>query len=149
MNRGRARGRLDGIGKGAEEGVQVPIDRIKVKRRVRRDPGDIDALAASLNAHGLLHPIVLDRRNELIAGGRRLAAAKRLGWKTINALIVDADAKADRLELELEENIQRSALSYLELEEGYARLERMRRPNLFRRIWEALKSLFRGLFRRR
>lgn len=129
--------------------MQVPIDRIKVKRRVRRDPGDIEALAASMNVHGLLHPIVLDRRNELIAGGRRLAAAKRLGWKTINALIVDADGKAGRLELELEENVQRSALSYMELEEGYARLERMRRPNIFLRIWEALKSLFRSLFRRR
>jgi len=128
--------------------VQVPIDRIKVRRRVRKEPGDIDALAASMNLHGLLHPIVVDRRNRLIAGGRRLAAAKRLGWKTINALIVDADDKADRLELELEENVQRSALSYLELEEGYARLERMRRPNIFRRIWEALKALVRRLFRR-
>ncbi len=128
--------------------MQVPIDRIKVKRRVRRDPGDIDALAASMSAHGLLHPIVLGRRNELIAGGRRLAAAKRLGWKTINALIVDVDGRADRLELELEENVQRSALSYLELEEGYARLERLRRPNIIRGIWEALKSFFRRLFRR-
>lgn len=128
--------------------MQVPIDRIKVRRRVRKDPGDIEALAASMSAHGLLHPIVLNRRNELIAGGRRLAAAKRLGWKTINALIVDVDRKADRLELELEENVQRSALSYLELEEGYARLERMRRPGFFRWIWEALKSLFRRLFRR-
>ncbi len=128
--------------------MQVPIDRIKVRRRVRKDPGDIEALAASMSAHGLLHPIVLDRRNELIAGGRRLAAAKRLGWKTINALIVDVDRKADRLELELEENVQRSGLSYLELEEGYARLERMRRPSFLRRIWEALKALFRRLFRR-
>ncbi|NLJ45880.1 MAG: ParB N-terminal domain-containing protein [Treponema sp.] len=129
--------------------MQVPIDRIKVNRRVRKDPGDIDALAASMNAHGLLHPIVLDRRNRLIAGGRRLAAAKKLGWRTINALIIDADDKADRLELELEENVQRSALSYIELEEGYARLERLRRPNIFRRLWEALKALFRRLFGRR
>ena len=128
--------------------MQVPIDRIKIKHRVRKDLGDIDSLADSMRAHGLLHPIVLNRRNQLIAGGRRLAAAKRLGWRTINALIVDADDKADRLELELEENVQRRALSYLEIEEGYARLERMRRPNIFRRIWEALKTFVRRLFRR-
>jgi len=127
--------------------LQVPINRIKVKRRVRKDAGDIDALAASMSEHGLLHPIVLGRRNELIAGGRRLAAAKKLGWQTINAVIVDIDDKADRLELELEENVQRAALSYMELEDGYARLERMRRPNIFKRIWRAILSFFRRLFR--
>lgn len=127
--------------------MQVPIDRIKVKRRVRKDAGDIDALAASMSAHGLLHPIVLGRRNELIAGGRRLAAAKKLGWKTINAVVVDIPDKAGKLELELEENVQRAALSYVELEEGYARLERMRRPNIFKRIWAAIRSLFRRIFR--
>lgn len=127
--------------------MQVAIDQIKVRNRVRKDAGDIEALAASLSAHGLLHPIVLGRDNELIAGGRRLAAAKRLGWKTISAVIVDVEKKADKLELELEENVQRSALSYMELEEGYVRLERLRRPNIFRRIWEALRSFFRRLFR--
>jgi len=126
--------------------LQIPINRIKVKRRVRKDEGDIDALAASMNAHGLLHPIVLGRHNELIAGGRRLAAAKKLGWKTINAVVVDIQDKADKLELELEENIQRTALSYLELEDGYGRLERLRRTNLFKRIWHAICSFFRRLF---
>ena len=127
--------------------MQVAIDQIKVTNRVRKDAGDIEALAASMSAHGLLHPVVLGLGNELIAGGRRLAAAKRLGWKTISAVIVDVENKADKLELELEENVQRAALSYMELEEGYVRLERLRRPNIFRRIWEALRSFFRRLFR--
>ena len=126
--------------------MQVPINRIRVKRRIRKDPGDLDALASSMKTHGLLHPVVLGRRNELIAGGRRLAAAKRLGWKTINAVIVDVSGKADQLELELEENLQRSALSLMELEEGYTRLERYRHPNIFRRIWEAIKAFFRRFF---
>jgi ParB family chromosome partitioning protein len=128
--------------------VQVPINRIKVKRRVRKDAGDIEALAASMSAYGLLHPIVLGRKNELIAGGRRLAAAKKLGWKTINAVVVDIPDKAGKLELELEENVQRTALSYVELEDGYARLERLRRPNLVARIWRAILSFFRRVFRR-
>ncbi|HSV55858.1 MAG TPA: ParB N-terminal domain-containing protein [Magnetospirillaceae bacterium] len=128
--------------------MQVPIERIRVRRRVRKDTTDIDALAASMKVHGLLHPIVLSRRYELIAGGRRLEAARRLGWKTINAVIVDVDGKAERLELELEENVQRSALSFLELEDGYARLERLRRPCLLRRIWAAFRRFFLRLFRR-
>jgi ParB family transcriptional regulator, chromosome partitioning protein len=128
--------------------VQVPINRIKVKRRVRKDPGDLDALAESMSTHGLLHPIVIGRRNELIAGGRRLAAAKRLGWKTINAVVVDVQDKAGKLELELEENIQRSALSPVELENGYARLDRMRRPCFLGRIGNAIRSFFYRLFHR-
>lgn len=128
--------------------MQVPIDRIRVKRRVRKNLGDLDALAASMNAYGLLHPIVIGRRNELIAGGRRLAAAKKLGWKTINAVVVDVRDKAGKLELELEENVQRSALSVLELEAGYARLDRLREPGLLGRIWRAIRNFFSRLFHR-
>jgi excisionase family DNA binding protein len=46
----------------------------------RRDLGDIEGLAASIAALGLLHPIVVRPDGRLIAGKRRLRAAKLLGW---------------------------------------------------------------------
>ncbi len=99
--------------------MQVPIDRIKVKRRVRKDAGDIDALAASMSAHGLLHPSSWDVETNSC---RRPTPCCReeTGMEYHHAVVVDIPDKAGKLELELEENVQRAALSYVELEEGYA-----------------------------
>ena len=54
----------------------VNIDDIKIKKRVRKDLGDLDALKNSLRTYGLLNPITITRDYELIAGERRLQAAK-------------------------------------------------------------------------
>ena len=56
-----------------------PANEIKIGKRHRKELGDIKALAADINQHGLLHPIVIGLRNNLIAGERRLAA-----WKVSN-----------------------------------------------------------------
>ena len=47
----------------------VNIADIKVKHRVRKDTGDLDALKESLRRYGLLNPITLNSKYELIAGG--------------------------------------------------------------------------------
>jgi ParB family transcriptional regulator, chromosome partitioning protein len=39
--------------------MMVPLDAIKIGDRIRRDLGDISALAQSIDEHGLLHPIVV------------------------------------------------------------------------------------------
>jgi ParB family chromosome partitioning protein len=60
--------------------------------------GDIDALAASMKELGLLHPIVVRPDGVLVAGERRLRAAKLLGWETIpvaEAELEKAAAAAD------------------------------------------------------
>jgi ParB family transcriptional regulator, chromosome partitioning protein len=67
------------------------ISAIKVGTRHRRGLGDVQALADSLAAVGLLHPVVVDRRGRLVAGRRRLEAAKLLGWKTVPVHVVDLD----------------------------------------------------------
>ncbi|OLB72476.1 MAG: hypothetical protein AUI16_20245 [Alphaproteobacteria bacterium 13_2_20CM_2_64_7] len=72
------------------------LDEIQVGPRHRRDLGDISALAASIAEVGLLHPIVVNPAGELIAGERRLAAAKLLGWNEIPTTIVDLDAVVRR-----------------------------------------------------
>jgi ParB family chromosome partitioning protein len=66
----------------------MPIPAIKIGKRHRRDMGDIEALAESIEDIGLLHPITVDERCHLRAGARRLAACKQLGWKRIPVNVV-------------------------------------------------------------
>jgi ParB-like chromosome segregation protein Spo0J len=54
--------------------------------------GDIDAIAASLQAHGQYRPIVVqDSTKFVLAGNHTLKAAKKLGWKKIKAVLVDVN----------------------------------------------------------
>ena len=93
----------------------VTINDIKVRKRVRKDLGNIEPLMDSLKRYGLLNPITLNSRYELVAGQRRLEAAKRLGWTSINAVLVDVTDKVSLLEIELEENTQRVEFTDSEL----------------------------------
>jgi ParB-like chromosome segregation protein Spo0J len=61
---------------------------IRIGKRHRRDLGDIDSLAASIEDIGLLNPITVSENGLLLAGARRLAAYKRLGRKTIPVNVV-------------------------------------------------------------
>ena len=113
----------------------VKISDIKVKKRVRQDLGDLESLKDSLKSYGLLNPITLNADMELVAGQRRLEAAKGIGWETINAVILDRSVpKVQQLELELEENNQRKDFSDEELMAGYERLGKLRNPSFFARI---------------
>ena len=97
----------------------IPIANIKVKRRVRKDLGNLEELKASLLTYGLLNPITINSKYELIAGERRLTAAKELGWTNIHANIVDNLTEIEQLEMEIEENNQRKEFTDEELLEGY------------------------------
>ncbi len=128
----------------------VNINDIKIKKRVRRDLGDLEALKNSLRTYGLLNPITLNNKYELIAGERRLQAAKQLGWTNINAVIQNNLSEVEELEMELEENNQRKEFTNEELLEGYKRLEKLRNPSFWRKIvlflkklWNAIVSFFR------
>jgi ParB family transcriptional regulator, chromosome partitioning protein len=67
---------------------------IKVgRKRIRKDMGDIQSLAESIEDIGLLHAITVDEEGRLSAGARRLAAAKLLGWKTIPVNVVRGAAR--------------------------------------------------------
>jgi ParB-like chromosome segregation protein Spo0J len=68
------------------------VSSIKIGVRHRKDLGDLDKLAESLETIGLLHPVVIDTHNRLIAGQRRLEAAKLLKWKTVPVTVVDIEA---------------------------------------------------------
>jgi ParB/RepB/Spo0J family partition protein len=64
---------------------------IKIGKRHRKDMGDIDGLAASIDDAGLLHPVVVRPDGRLIAGERRLKACRKIGWYKVPVTIIDLD----------------------------------------------------------
>jgi ParB family chromosome partitioning protein len=92
--------------------------------RTQMDEGQLDELVASMQASGLLQPVVVRPRNggyQLIAGERRWRAATRLGWANIPAVVKDVDDQT-LLTLALIENLQRDNLSPIDEAAGYRRL---------------------------
>jgi ParB family chromosome partitioning protein len=93
--------------------VHVPLADVDASaRNPRLKLRDIDELAASIDTHGLLQPVVVRRtgeRFEIIAGHRRLEAARRLGWSSLPAVLRSADVDQAYV-LTLVENLQRSDL---------------------------------------
>ena len=98
----------------------IPVECIRPNpnqpRKVFRE-GEIQALAESISANGLLQPVTLRKEGEgiylLIAGERRFMACKKLGMKTIPSIICNVSAD-DAAVLALIENIQRSDLNFME-----------------------------------
>lgn len=94
--------------------------------RTQIDVRALDELTQSIREHGILQPLVVSPgkepgRYELIAGERRLTAAKALRLPTVPVVIRDANAQ-HKLELALIENIQRTDLNPVERSMAYQRL---------------------------
>lgn len=88
------------------------------------DEAALEALAASIRVHGILQPLVATRngeRYELIAGERRLRAARLAGLDTVPIIVRTFDEQ-QKLELALIENIQRAELNPIELATAYRKL---------------------------
>jgi N6-adenosine-specific RNA methylase IME4 len=89
----------------------VEVDSITVAGNFRKDLGDIEKLAASIQKLGLLHPVVIKPGGALIVGRRRLEAARQSGAKMIHANIVDNLSDAiDLLKAQRDENSLRKDL---------------------------------------
>lgn len=106
----------------------MDIADIDVGERDRTDMGDIAELAASIDAVGLLHPVVITADRKLIAGDRRLAAVRELGWLEVPVTVVDLESAADVLQAEMEENTCRKALTGYEADRARERRERILKP---------------------
>ena len=99
------------------------IDSNPAQPRKEFEPAEMQSLAESLDTHGLLQPVVLrrvDDRYELIAGERRLRAAKQAGWSDVPANIIEADDR-QTAELAIIENMQRKDLNPLEKAASFRR----------------------------
>src|SRR5437879_7294469 len=108
---------------------KIPLDALTAGvTNVRTAPGDVSELAESMKVRGLEHPILVrpapDNPGmfEVIAGSRRLAAARELGWKRIDARVIKDCDEVNALCLSLDENQKRGDLSARELGEVINRL---------------------------
>lgn len=133
--------RRTGLGRGLEAlipggeppaaaGVSLlPVDAILRNPRQPRqhfDDAELNELAASIAEHGVLQPLIVTTgagpgEYILVAGERRLLAARRAGLQHVPALLREASDQ-QRLELALIENVQRADLSPLETAEAYRQL---------------------------
>lgn len=115
-------------GDGASGLLEVPINAVAPnpkQPRTRWDSDEIQSLAASIREVGILQPIVVRRAGdngyELVAGERRLRAAKVAGLATISVVLRETD-DADLLREALIENIHRQDLGPIELAEAFRQL---------------------------
>jgi ParB family chromosome partitioning protein len=108
---------------------QVPVDLIKPnpsQPRLEMDDAKLEELSNSIREHGIIQPLILTKEPDqddyvLIAGERRLRAAKLAGLESVPAIVRQVSDQ-ERLELALIENIQRENLTPLESAEAYQQL---------------------------
>lgn len=113
-------------GQGPQSLPVSAIARNPYQPRAHFKAGELSELAASLKANGLIQPIVVrsgpdEPGYQLVAGERRLRAAKRLGWTEITAVVRQVDDRT-LLVLALVENIQRQDLGPVDEAKGYGAL---------------------------
>jgi ParB family chromosome partitioning protein len=109
--------------------TQLPVSAITrnpSQPRTHFDPKDLDELAASIREHGIIQPLIVTHGPTpelytLIAGERRLLAARQAGLTTVPVIVRDATPQ-DLLELALVENVQRADLGALETAEAFRHL---------------------------
>lgn len=111
---------LDHIVPGATVGQMVPLRRVtpdpdQPRKRYRQE--DIENLAASIRENGLINPITVDERFQIIAGERRWHACTLLGLEEVAVIV-----RQRSYEVSLVENLQRRDLHPLDEAEGFQRL---------------------------
>jgi ParB family chromosome partitioning protein len=106
---------------------ELPVNQVlpnPFQPRTQVDEAALVELTASIEASGLLQPVIVRPRNgkyELIAGERRWRAVQRLGWPKIPAVVREVDDPT-LLTLALIENLQRDDLTSIDEAAGYQRL---------------------------
>lgn len=97
--------------------MKMDIADIKVPKRHRQNLGDIASLAKSIDTVGLLHPPVVLPDGRLVAGERRIAALKQLGWtscpvteaknldEAVMLLLAERDENTERLQFSPSEQV--------------------------------------------
>ena len=114
---------------GEEKFFSCDIDKIEPNPQQPRsyfDPEKLQELSESIRQRGVIQPLLVTRaqgnRYHLIAGERRLRAAKMAQLDEVPVVVMDEASTNERLELALIENIQRHDLNAIEEAMAYARL---------------------------
>ena len=101
---------------------RIRPNRYQPRKKFKED--ELAALSASIKEQGIVQPLLLRRHEdgyELVAGERRLRAAKLAGYKEVPCVIRELTEK-QALEMSLVENIQRENLNPMEEADAYHRL---------------------------
>ncbi len=110
------------------EVVEIELSKLLIGTiNVRKAPGDITELANSIKQVGILEPLLVrpqGNKYDVIAGTRRLAAAKKIGLKEVPCIIKDMDDET-ALIVSLSENIQRGDLGEEDIVEAYKILQKI------------------------
>lgn len=105
----------------------VPVSHITdAGDNIRFETGDVSELAASIERHGLIEPLVVSPGENLtwtlVCGHRRLAACKALGLDEVPVVVREIEDASQRIELMLIENLHRASISAIEEARAYVRL---------------------------
>ena len=107
--------------------IEIPVDQININpfqpRKTFTEDG-LTELTASIQEYGIIQPLVIRRTeqgDELIAGERRLRAARRAGLSSVPCVLRQATDK-EMAEIALIENLQREDLHFFEESAGYEKL---------------------------
>jgi ParB family chromosome partitioning protein len=119
--------------------LERSVDSIVVGARHRQDPSDdIEPLMASIKKLGLLQPVTITPDGVLVCGARRLAAVKRLGWRTLKVWVRSGISdELNRLLAQLDENEQRKPLNQLEQAALFRELSKLINEDAARRQKES------------
>lgn len=112
-------------GHGARDVPVALIDPNPEQPRTNFEEGALRALADSIQAYGVLQPLVVEAngpRFRLVAGERRLRAAQLAGLGRVPAVVRPVGPDREKLEVALVENLQRSDISALDEARAFARL---------------------------
>jgi len=105
------------------ETKKIQINDIKIEERMRTVYAGVEELAASFREKGQLSAILVTPDIRLIAGGRRLAAAKFNGWEEIEAKIINTE---DTYEIEFIENHEREDFAWPDFARGVSKIHEAR-----------------------
>lgn len=90
----------------------MKLNDIRIGNRFRKDIGNLESLKNSIREIGLLHPLVVSEKNELIAGYRRLKALQELGYEESSVTVVNLE---DLAKGEVQENLVRKDFTVSEM----------------------------------
>ena len=109
--------------------IEIPIGKIATNPQQPRhnfDEKELEELAGSIKEHGIIQPLVAVKiapdQYELIAGERKLRAAKMAGLELVPVIVREEAGEREKLEIALIENIQRHDLNVLEEARAYKKL---------------------------
>lgn len=122
--------------------MNIPVESIIVKFKFRKDLGDIESLKDSIAQHGLLNPIIINKKHELICGYRRLECVRELGWASVEVRILDVPDRISMINICLTENTDRKDFTVDEIIDVNKIQKKILNPNIFVKIWLSIKRFF-------